>query len=60
MSAYPTNLEETQPFERLRLVASNAPQRTTEGPLFDSVREFCRKRGIRFAPRPWRYTGGLV
>jgi carbonic anhydrase/acetyltransferase-like protein (isoleucine patch superfamily) len=33
---------------------------TTEGPLVDSVREFCRKRGIRFAPGPWRYTGGLV
>ena len=33
---------------------------TTKGPLFDSVREFCRKRGIRFAPGPWRYTGGLV
>ena len=33
---------------------------TTEGPLFDSVREFCRKRGIRFAPGPWRYTGGLI
>ena len=32
----------------------------TEGPLVDSVREFCRKRGIRFAPGPWRYPGGLV
>jgi hypothetical protein len=32
----------------------------TGGPLCDSVREFCRKRGIRFSPGPWRYTGGLV
>jgi acetyltransferase-like isoleucine patch superfamily enzyme len=30
------------------------------GVLADSVREFCRKRGIRFAPGPWRYGGGLV
>jgi carbonic anhydrase/acetyltransferase-like protein (isoleucine patch superfamily) len=30
------------------------------GVLVDSVREFCRKRGIRFAPGPWRYGGGLV
>lgn len=30
------------------------------GVLTDSVREFCRKRGIRFAPSPWRYGGGLV
>ncbi|MDX6480304.1 MAG: hypothetical protein QOG85_814 [Gaiellaceae bacterium] len=30
------------------------------GPLADSVREFCRKRGIRFAPGPWRYAGGFV
>ena len=28
--------------------------------LTDSVREFCRKRGIRFEPGPWRYGGGLV
>jgi acetyltransferase-like isoleucine patch superfamily enzyme len=32
----------------------------TGGVLCDSVREFCRKRGIRFAPGPWRYSGGLV
>jgi acetyltransferase-like isoleucine patch superfamily enzyme len=32
----------------------------TEGVLCDSVREFCRKRGIRFSPRPWRYARGLV
>ena len=25
-----------------------------------SVREFCRKRGIRFGGPPWRYGGGLV
>lgn len=30
------------------------------GVLADSVREFCRKRGIRFEPGPWRYLGGLV
>ena len=28
--------------------------------VLDSVREFCRKRGIRFEPGPWRYRGGLV
>ena len=30
------------------------------GVLLDLVREFCRKRGIRFQPGPWRYGGGLV
>ena len=30
------------------------------GLVLDSVREFCRKRGIRFEPGPWRYRGGLV
>jgi acetyltransferase-like isoleucine patch superfamily enzyme len=30
------------------------------GALLDSVREFCRKRGIRFEPGPWRYRGGLL
>jgi acetyltransferase-like isoleucine patch superfamily enzyme len=30
------------------------------GVLLDSVREYCRKRGIRFQPGPWRYGGGLV
>jgi hypothetical protein len=30
------------------------------GVVLDSVREFCRKRGIRFEPGPWRYRGGLV
>jgi acetyltransferase-like isoleucine patch superfamily enzyme/uncharacterized protein YndB with AHSA1/START domain len=30
------------------------------GPLHESVRELCRKRGIRFAPEPWRYLGGLI
>ncbi|HVS84016.1 MAG TPA: biotin/lipoyl-containing protein [Gaiellaceae bacterium] len=29
------------------------------GVLADSVREFCRKRGVRFKPGPWRYGGGL-
>jgi hypothetical protein len=28
--------------------------------VLDSVREFCRKRGIRFEPGPWRYSGGLI
>jgi len=30
------------------------------GDVLESVREFCRKRGIRFGPGPWRYRGGLV
>jgi acetyltransferase-like isoleucine patch superfamily enzyme len=30
------------------------------GEVLDAVREFCRKRGIRFEPGPWRYTGGLI
>ncbi len=30
------------------------------GVILDSVREFCRKRGVRFEPGPWRYSGGLV
>ncbi len=30
------------------------------GIVLDSVREVCRKRGIRLEPGPWRYTGGLV
>jgi acetyltransferase-like isoleucine patch superfamily enzyme len=30
------------------------------GIVLDSVREFCRKRGIRLDPGPWRYSGGLV
>ncbi len=30
------------------------------GVVLDSVRELCRKRGIRFEPGPWRYAGGLV
>ena len=32
----------------------------TGGVVLESVREFCRKRGIRFEPGPWRYDGGLV
>jgi acetyltransferase-like isoleucine patch superfamily enzyme len=28
--------------------------------VLDSVRELCRKRGIRFEPGPWRYRGGLI
>ncbi len=32
----------------------------TGGAVLESVREFCRKRGIRFEPAPWRYRGGLV
>jgi acetyltransferase-like isoleucine patch superfamily enzyme/glycine cleavage system H lipoate-binding protein len=30
------------------------------GVALDSVREFCRKRGIRFEPGPWRYSGGFI
>jgi len=30
------------------------------GVVLDSVREFCRKRGIRFEPGPWRYSSGLI
>jgi len=30
------------------------------GVVLESVRELCRKRGIRFEPDPWRYRGGLV
>ena len=30
------------------------------GVVLDSVREYCRKRGIRFEPGPWRYSGGLI
>jgi len=30
------------------------------GAVLESVREFCRKRGIRFEPDPWRYPGGLL
>jgi hypothetical protein len=29
------------------------------GAVLESVREFCRKRGIRFEPEPWRYSGGF-
>ncbi|MGH3110122.1 MAG: biotin/lipoyl-containing protein [Gaiellaceae bacterium] len=32
----------------------------TDSTVLDSVRELCRKRGIRFQPGPWRYRGGLV
>jgi acetyltransferase-like isoleucine patch superfamily enzyme len=30
------------------------------GALADATREFCRKRGIRFAGEPWRYSGDLI
>jgi acetyltransferase-like isoleucine patch superfamily enzyme/glycine cleavage system H lipoate-binding protein len=30
------------------------------GEVLEAVREFCRKRGIRFEPGPWRYRGGLL
>ena len=30
------------------------------GVVLESVRELCRRRGIRFEPGPWRYRGGLV
>jgi hypothetical protein len=28
--------------------------------VLDSVREFCRKRGIKLQPGPWSYPGGLL
>jgi acetyltransferase-like isoleucine patch superfamily enzyme len=33
---------------------------STDAVVLDSVRELCRKRGIRFEPGPWRYRGGLI
>ncbi len=30
------------------------------GVVLDSVREYCRKRGIKLEPGPWKYPGGLV
>ncbi|HEX4745271.1 MAG TPA: biotin/lipoyl-containing protein, partial [Gaiellaceae bacterium] len=30
----------------------------TGGVVLDSVREFCRKRGIKLEPGPWSYPGG--
>lgn len=30
------------------------------GVVLDSVREFCRKRGIKLEPGPWKYPGGLL
>ena len=33
---------------------------TAGGPVLETVREHCRKRGIRFEPSPWRYPGGLI
>ena len=30
------------------------------GIVLDTVREFCRKCGIRFEPGPWRYRDGLI
>ena len=33
---------------------------SADGVLVETVREFCRKRGIRFSPGPWRYRGGLI
>jgi acetyltransferase-like isoleucine patch superfamily enzyme len=32
----------------------------TGGVVLDSVREFCRKRGIKLEPGPWIYPGGLI
>jgi acetyltransferase-like isoleucine patch superfamily enzyme len=34
--------------------------RGSGGIVLDSVREFCRKRGIKLEPGPWAYPGGLV
>jgi acetyltransferase-like isoleucine patch superfamily enzyme len=32
----------------------------TGGVVLDTVRELCRKRGIKLSPGPWRYPGGLI
>ena len=32
----------------------------TGGVVLDSVREFCRKRGIKLEAGPWSYPGGLI
>jgi acetyltransferase-like isoleucine patch superfamily enzyme len=32
----------------------------TGGVALETVREFCRKRGIKLSPGPWRYPGGLI
>ena len=32
----------------------------SDGVVLDSVREFCRKRGIKLEPGPWSYSGGLL
>jgi acetyltransferase-like isoleucine patch superfamily enzyme len=32
----------------------------TGGVVLDSVREFCRKRGMKLEPGPWSYPGGLI
>jgi acetyltransferase-like isoleucine patch superfamily enzyme len=33
---------------------------TGGGVVLDSVREFCRKRGIKLEPGPWSYPGGFI
>lgn len=33
---------------------------TGGGVVLDTVREFCRKRGIKLEPGPWSYPGGLI
>jgi acetyltransferase-like isoleucine patch superfamily enzyme len=32
----------------------------TGGVVLDTVREFCRKSGIKLEPGPWSYPGGLI
>jgi hypothetical protein len=32
----------------------------TGGVVLDTVRELCRKRGIKLEPGPWSYPGGLI
>lgn len=35
-------------------------QHGSGGVVLDSVREFCRKRGIKLEPGPWSYPDGLI
>jgi hypothetical protein len=29
-------------------------------PWSETIREYMRKRGLKFSPKPWRYCGGLI
>ena len=49
-----------RPRRRRRDRPPRAARPRTGGVVLDSVREFCRKRGIKLEPGPWSYPGGLV